>query len=130
MDSRNEHDAAVRVWLEDGVCRIAFTPGVQVSGELVEHIFRRRLQLMSHAGEKHRILVTGARVSGMDYRASQLSVSPRISATIVGCALIAESPAMRMIAAPFILMFRPRYPIRLCPDEAAARRWLAELPAC
>ena len=103
--------------LRNSVCRIAFTPGVQVSGDMVEHIFRRRLLLMKGPGEKHKILVSGARVSGMDYNASRLSVSPRIANTVSACALIAESPAMRMIAAPFIMMFRPRYPIRLCPDR-------------
>lgn len=129
MDNRNDFDTAVQVWLEDdGVCRIAFTPGVQVSGDMVEHIFRRRLLLMKGPGEKHKILVSGARVSGMDYNASRLSVSARISGTVAACALIAESPAMRVIATPFIMMFRPRYPIRLCPDEATARRWLAEQP--
>ncbi|MFZ5723341.1 MAG: hypothetical protein ACOY33_06735 [Pseudomonadota bacterium] len=128
-DTRIPTEHRPRVWLEDGLCRIEFSAGVTINREMVEYVFRRRLLLMQQAGERHKLLVTTAgRVAGMDYDASRLSVSLRISETVAACAVVTASPAMRMIVAPFVLMYRPKYPIRLFPDEATARGWLATIP--
>ncbi|MFZ5756218.1 MAG: hypothetical protein ACOY3X_04910 [Pseudomonadota bacterium] len=126
-DSRKPLDQCVQVSLDGDICRIVFMPGVQVTGDLVEHIFHRRMALMG-SDTQHRLLVTGSRLAGLDYDASRLAVSPRISANIAACAVVTVSPALRVIAAPFVLMFRPRYPIRLFPDEISARAWLADPP--
>lgn len=130
MDSHIPAAHRPRVWFEDGLCRIDFIPGVQVNRHIVEYVFQERLKLFRQTGTgiRHKLLVTSAGTAGIDYEASRMSISVRISETVIACAVVTESPAMRMIAAPFVLMFQPRYPIRLVPDQTAGRDWLREFP--
>jgi len=117
-----------RIYLRDGFCCIDFVPGTRIDQEMVEYVYHQRLRLMKDGMRRQRMLVTGNRVLSLDYSASRLSVSKRISDSLIACAVISDSALERGIAALFTNLFRPPYPFRLFARKENAERWLATFP--
>jgi hypothetical protein len=104
---------------DDGVVRLVWTPGVQITADLA----RRSVDLVvTLSGGRHRPLMvdmSGVQALGRDARTVYSANTDMLALALVG-----QSPVVRVIANFALNVNRPAVPTRFCSTVDEAETWL------
>ena len=106
----------------DGVLRVDFSQYDRITLASMQYVHARHVALCPD--HKIPVLLKGAGVASVEYKAQRYLSSPEVSAGVSAAALVVKSFLERHLARMFLIYHRPPYPVQVFSGEADALAWL------
>ena len=107
---------------DDGILRIDFSRYDRITLASMQYAHAQHAALCPDG--KIPVLIKGAGIASVEYKAQRYLSSPEVSAGISAGAVVVKSFLERHLARMFLTYHRPPYPVQVFSDESEALAWL------
>jgi len=107
---------------DDGILRVDFSRYDRITLASMSYAHAQHVALSPDG--KIPVLIKGAGIASVEYKAQRYLSSPEVSAGVSAGAIVVKSFLERHLARMFLTYHRPPYPVQVFSDEADALAWL------
>ncbi|HEU4717238.1 MAG TPA: STAS/SEC14 domain-containing protein [Bacteroidia bacterium] len=109
---------------ELGFARLDFFPGTEIDEKDAREILRISLQTRT-GDERFYVLIDLENLERVNDKARDFLAGDEMLDFLAAIALVAKTPAMKLVGNFFIRYHKPRLPVRLFSEIEPARKWLS-----
>lgn len=122
MPSDIYKNSYIKMWIQESILHVEFTPEVIIDLGIAKQIVKDRLNYTK--GDYYPVVVDIQKIKSVDRAARSYFATEEASSSLKAAALLASSYVDKMIGTFFLTFNRPKVPIRLFTNKNEALKWL------